>query len=298
MKRFFQNIFYPFSENKINNHLDKSYNPNDNTPVYVFYHIYAANHWQRIVTQQIAQLYSSGLYERLSSLYVSIITDKQDDIAFVENLLGHKGKISIINSNPDAFEYPALELLKSKVDNNSNHFYCLYFHTKGSSNSISTLKEYGPKARSLNRLLALSDSTREFMSYWNIVRWKTAIAALQNGYDTYGCNYYYISEATRFYGGNFWWSSSKYIKNRKNFDKDKKKTRFFAELWLLENGTHNYYNTFRINCGANGIIIPQDLYQPSNLLRYSYAVIITYCHHITYSLKKIYNRIKNHLKSK
>ncbi len=288
LKKTIQNILYPFEENKLNSFITSKVDLDDPTPIYVFFHIYAANHWKDIVSELMTDLRLSGLYERMIALHVTVISHNNNDIKYIKEQIGEKGIINYVTTEPKEFEYPALELLHS-FSKEKPSFYALYFHTKGSSNSKKTIHEYGPKARSLNKLIRLSTSTRKFMSYWNIKRWKTAVSSLQNGYSTYGCNYYYICDNTQFYGGNFWWAKSSYIAALPSFNENKKKSRYYAECWLLENSTAKIYNAYRVNCGANGIEIPFNMYGGKGINKL-YAVLIAYKNHMIYSIKKVYKR--------
>lgn len=289
-RRFFQDIFYPFSVNKMNRKLEANVDLNDSTPIYAFFHIYAANHWKDIVTELISTMKESGLYDKLSKIFVSVISQNQeDDVNFISGLIGEKGEIVFISDIATHYEFPILEHML-RMAKSGEKFYCVYFHSKGSSNSIKTVGNYGPGINTLKKLLKLSASTRKMLAYWSLSKWKLALATLQNGYSTYGCNYYHISDDCHFYGGNFWWSKSEYIKNRPEFLPELKTNRYFAEGWLLEHTDGIPYESFRTNCG-DGLVLNPNIYA-SEGWKQATACIAAYPRYIFHGVNKIYHRFK------
>lgn len=204
-------------------------------------------------------LESTGLYDIINVLCVSVISQNDNDVKYISTHIGNKGKIIYFGKDPKAYEFPVLLELKKIADETD----CLvfYFHTKGSSNSDETLKWYYPRVTSLKNLKDCSRLWRKFMEYFVFYHWKTAIAVLCD-YDTYGC-YLRKQKPYTFYAGNFWWARSEYIKTLKIFAQKDLEYRYNAETWLLS-GNANVYDAFRLNPDIAGIKFPKEIYESTN----------------------------------
>jgi hypothetical protein len=97
----------------------------------------------------------------------------------------------------------------------------LYIHTKGvTSNNNECINDW-----------------RKYMLYFNVVQHEQASKELEN-YDTYGVDL--VTEPTKHYSGNFWWSNSNHIKKLPPIDEISKADakailtiRHNAEFWLM-----------------------------------------------------------------
>ncbi len=289
LKRITENIFFPFSENPNNKQLEKEYIDPD-LPIYAFYHIYAANNWKSILTEQITDLKRSGLYHRINKIYVSIICNSEDDYNFAVNKLGEKAEFIHKTNNSKVYEFPALEYLKNKADR--EEFYCLYFHTKGSGNSNQTLQWYKPAVKTLKDLIEISSGWRQFMAYWNFYKYKLAISVIQNPQwgGVYGANYQMVENGKHFYAGNFWWATSSYIQTCESFDVIDKTWRFNAETWLLERKQKDIYDAYRMTVNLVAVKFPIKILT-GNRLDKIISKNIFYYRHINFSMKKIMRRL-------
>lgn len=287
--RLFENVFYPFSENKLNNQIERLYQK-PSYPVYAFYHIYADNNWRDIVTEQVNDLINSGLYHLIKKLYVSLICTSDDDYKFAVQKLGDKAEFIHITTNPKEYEFPALEYLKAKAEN--EEFYSLYFHTKGSGNSNKTLQWYKPAVNSLKELIEISSAWRQFMAYWNFYRYHLAISVLQDDKwgGVYGANYQIVGNNKHFYAGNFWWATSSFIRTRAQFNTIDKSWRFNAETWLLEGIQHPAYNAYRMTVNLVAVKFPIKILTGTKFQR-EIAKITLYRRHMIFSLKKVLRRL-------
>ena len=258
IKRILQNIFQPYSSNRLNEYYEKEYSYK-HKQIHVFYHIFAYNNWQEIFDDQIAALKQSGLYDEMYKLHVSVISSNSADINYIGKNIGNKGEIIYISDNPKDYEFPALIELKKTADQTD----CLlmYFHTKGSSNSIDTLKWYYPRVKSLSRLRLCSRSWRKFMEYFTIFKWRTAVSVLRD-FDTFGCYLRRQSNFT-FYAGNFWWARSEHVRKLKTFTQSDLSYRYSAETWLLEMKC-KIYDAYRLNANLTNLPLSASSYSSDN----------------------------------
>lgn len=267
-KRLLQNIFHPFAVNPLNKKIETLYF-NPDRQIYGFYHVYAVNHWKDIVLEQFNDIEKYGLLKATNKIFVSLVSTNTDsDITFLKKTIGEKVEIIYSGSNPKVYEYPALEYLYNMSHKSATPFYAYYFHTKGSSNCAESVKWYKSKFKSLKQLLKTSAFSRKFMSYWNFRKWHLALSVLQNGYaECYGANYSFQLPDKQYYGGNFWWAKSEFIKTRKSFSFEDKQWRFTAETWLLDGLSSGFYNAYRLNTGLQRISLPTGFLSDNLIVR-------------------------------
>ena len=90
------------------------------------------------------------------------------------------------------------------------------------------------------------------MNYWLIEQYQTCINYLNKSYLTCGIN---VSKDYSHYSGNFWWSTTKYIKKLSPiFDIN---NRMLAEYWLLKKKVKNknisLYGPYISSMGCSGL---------------------------------------------
>lgn len=216
-------------------------------PVYGVYHIFCDKDWEKMVSEQIAHLKSSGLFERSDKLYVSIITHSDEDIAELHRIVGDDQKLEIVASNRDSrkFEYPALCFLRRKCIEEDCLVY--YFHTKGITYQNLTTGD-----RKFNNFKRNIEAWCMMMEYFIFDKWRVAVNLLSGHqttaadgpqhrplagerFDVYGC-YRFPPPPMQYYlyAGNFWWARALYIRTLPDFDESRMAAdRFFAEEWLF-----------------------------------------------------------------
>ena len=173
--------------------------PDTELPVYGIYHIFCDKDWQKMVSGQIDHLKSSGLFERTTKLYVSIIARNDEDIAELRRIVGDDSKLEIIadGRDPRKFEYPALQFLRRKCIGEDCLVY--YFHTKGI-----TYQNLSTADRKFNNFKRNIEAWRLMMEYFLFDKWKVAVNLLSGSrlaaadgpqrrpidgerFDVYGC---------------------------------------------------------------------------------------------------------------
>lgn len=256
-------------------------------PIYGFYHIYCANNWRSIFDEQYFRLVESGLLNVTKQLNICVIGTNIDVNYIKLKFIGYNVRIHQ-ETDPTVFEFPMLKLMQEMAQN--EQFLCYYFHTKGASNSIDSLKWYKGRTNSLSRLQNNSRAWRNMMEYYVLDNWKLAISILNDGYDTYGSIQRYHSHETQYYGGNFWWSKSEYITTRPNINNDFTKSRYNAEIWILTNGGGKYYNTIYLRPDPTKITIRKGIYNPQNPVHFLFDSVI---YSLYYIFDGIYRKLKN-----
>ena len=206
------------------------YEKKNNVEVYIFIHVCTLNNGLDTMTDQINEIKNSGLYDRSSKIFISIVGNYDDEND--KNIEDDKIKIIYKNNNPKIYEIETINKIKNFCSKINQEAYILYIHTKGANNSGN------------NEVIK---SWRKMMEYFLIEKFEVCLEALSH-YDCLGNNFinehcYNFDEVkvndnhTKHYSGNFWWSKKKYIDKLKYLEidySDKAKfTRYRAENWIL-----------------------------------------------------------------
>lgn len=215
----------------------------------IFYHAFLWGEWKILVQNQMMRLHTSGILDRMSHMTIGVASFNDEDYDWFrdlwkdyENVLLHRIPQELMLRE----ERPTLMLLKEWCDEAKEETPVLYFHTKGLSRTGYNIELW-----------------RLYMEYFNIDRWRYAVSALANGWDTYGVN---LRDDTKelfggnylHYSGNFWWAKSSYIKT---LEKDMLvgANRWDGEFWIGTKGdkkkmfsasdtTINHYRTeYKVN---------------------------------------------------
>jgi hypothetical protein len=145
-----------------------------------FIHIAQMGNWKEILDDQLDKLVRSGLYEKTSTIYVTVLGDEpiRDD-----------PKFDVVRySDLTMYEFPTLKRIQeSEAD------YVWYIHSKGVSH---------PTAEHLT-------DWRNYMEYFVIERHEDCIRELDD-HDCVGVELKYIPSPH--YSGNFWWARGDYVR--------------------------------------------------------------------------------------
>lgn len=177
---------------------------------YGFYHIYTANHWRKVVDEQLTLIQESGILNEVDKIYWTSIGGEDCSI----NL----DKFERFDL-PYRYEYPTLVKLQEVCL--EQDCWVFYMHTKGVS-------------RSLGEWTSV-DSWRQYMGYFLLKRYKDCWRYLEI-YDAVGVD---LGEGPFLhFSGNFFWTKSDYVrtlprlKDSPHFTED----RIYAEKWLGSKG--------------------------------------------------------------
>ncbi len=186
-----------------------------NRKIYGYWHIYAVNHWQEVVKEQLAELIKSGLYDASDMIYVGC----SGDFDKIKSLLCNHGKFEFLDCGAgDHYEFPTLYILEINA-RTQQPFYCYYIHAKGVSHKTEPRKTE-------------SYWFRKYLQHYVIGRWNDCLQAIKDGCDTAGAQWVGEGEFNRHYRGNFWWADSEYIKTLPSISTLDTTNRFLAEFWI------------------------------------------------------------------
>jgi hypothetical protein len=191
--------------------------------LFVFWHQYLINDWQRIVDFQFSKLVTSGLYNSCEKITCGVVCSPENiehhktlikNLAYI-NIVDPK-KIEIHYSHENTFEYLTLKMLQDF--SKDNDAYVLYFHTKGVSCPVSYTK-----------IKIKKEKKRTHMENINIIRWRECVEKLDEGNMCCGTN-----KRRKFFVGNFWWANTDWIKKLPELQKiTSLRKRAYYEKWLL-----------------------------------------------------------------
>jgi hypothetical protein len=219
-----------------------------NKPI-VFYHALLWGDWKLLVQSQMLRLHTSGLLNKMETMVIGVAAFEDDDYNWFRDLWKDFSNVVITRTPHDLMpreERPTLMLLKEWCDESKEDSPILYFHTKG-----------------LTRPGYNVELWRMYMEYYNIDRWRWAVSALNNGWDTYGVNLRQDTEELfgqkyLHYNGNFWWAKSSYIRTL-NKDLLVGANRWEGEFWVGSKGNKDkmfnaneseldhYHNEYKFN---------------------------------------------------
>lgn len=191
--------------------------------IHIFWHICTINHWQLVVTEQLARLKKSGLYQAAESIQCGVVGAKE--------FIPEDKKIQIIyrDSNRGRWEWPTLIAMREFCLKSPNAK-VLYFHTKG----ISKRGRGSPITKA--RMERLKD-WRYLMEYFLIDHFQDCITLLDE-VDVCGINFRGGGgqNSWRFrvphFAGNFWWAKGSFVAGLPIVTPEMARERVDAEFWV------------------------------------------------------------------
>jgi hypothetical protein len=188
------------------------------------------NHFKEIVTEQIIDIFNSGLYDNCTGLWITAIGGEAEQEWLAKAVSGYsKVKLRVLNTGDEK------DTLKNMLDSIEPGDYVMYIHTKG----VTHCKEP-------------YNLWRRLIGHKVVNEWKNCLRHLKE----YGCVGPLYRENTYLgyyphFSGNFWWATYEYIQTLNNtlLEPDYKHGRMGAEFWI---GTGD---SSKIKCcyGFNGI---------------------------------------------
>lgn len=194
-----------------------------------WYHLYADGDWQTPAAEHFDALVRSGLYAELATVQVGFV-GSDENIGEAQDFLRQYDIVTACTS-PDGFEQETLdELWRFSFRHDG---LALYAHTKGAAN-------FAP----------INNAWRRSMTFFNVMGWRTPVAALQEDKSIAGCHWIRgnpdeerLVEAWKnrhlnppgldgvggMFGGNYWWARLDLV--RQNVQPTRR-SRFDAEHWL------------------------------------------------------------------
>jgi SAM-dependent methyltransferase len=185
--------------------------------VAIVYHCYLVNNWKEIVTDQLARVKESGLYDA-TDLFFATVDCNEDQQNEFRDLLKDYSKIQIEFTQTRHYEYPGIKKVK-ELGTEYDDLKIFYFHAKGVSNRYKLRYEPEVAEEKVKNIKAW----RECLEYFLIDKWRESVEKLDS-FDSVGvtCNLNWI-------WGNFWWTQSKHVKRTIDVNLQ---GRWFYEDWL------------------------------------------------------------------
>lgn len=253
--------------------------PQKHLPIYGVYHIMLDTGWEKLARKQIENLKNSGLLAATEKLFISCIAADEAKVDALKQLIdSEKVELIAFSTNPQKYEYPALQFIKELSQRKDCLVY--YFHSKGIS--YQSLVSDDRLFRAFQQKI---EAWREMLEYFVFDKWRVAVNALSNGFDTYSC-YRWPPRNYTMYSGSFWWTTSAHIQQLPDFQPDViSANRFYSEVWLFER-KHRQFSAFDTIADLYFVRIPRSIYadgKPSFIdkLRFSFM----------YNLRKIEKHI-------
>jgi hypothetical protein len=170
----------------------------DNENIIVYFHICCIGEWKMIVQKLLDRIRSSGLYDKVLEIRISILGDDSDGGDGSPLLVADNGKIKQVFHSMDMNlrEHCTIQRIYDDVLLSMNSDYkILYIHSKGVGYT--------------NGLNPFVEDWTEYLTYFNIDKHEECIHGLNNGYDAVGVNLQ--DQPVLHYSGNFWWSHAQHI---------------------------------------------------------------------------------------
>lgn len=194
-----------------------------------FFHAYAVNDWERIVTGHLDALEDSGLADEIGPLHLGIVGEWRARNAVVA-MCRKRMPVTVVAQGDAGWEQITLATMRKRAVGVDA---VLYAHTKGVSQP--------PQSNE-----ALEDEWRGSMTVGVVDNWRQCVALLAT-YEAVGCHWICHPEANRFcsepgtmlFGGNFWWARADMIRR---LEPPHTKSRYDAELWFGHNGVDNIFD--------------------------------------------------------
>ena len=166
----------------------------------IVYHIYCVGDYLKVVNQQLNRLKTSGLYDWCDKLEITCI-NTSGDFTSVEELVKDLSKVNLNCYINNSYEFEGI----NKVWEYSQTYNgkVLYFHTKGVSNTYTTVENRQESIRKKNGIAWW----KELMEYFLIDRYQECLQKLDE-YDQCG-----LTNNDKWWWGNFWWANLFFVRS-------------------------------------------------------------------------------------
>lgn len=219
----------------------------------IFFHICTITIYEELVKYYLDTLIKSKILEdeNFYNMNVCIVGDYYDNVIDIFNSMVSAeimNKIIFHKDKNDGSESPTFNIMYSDIISDDREFYILYLHSKGVTRVID------------GKILPSVQDWIDLMTYFNITKYKDCIKKLQNGYNAIGVHLRPKTETHPIhFGGNFWWTTSLYMKLREkpliNTD------RFYYEFWLCNDERAKPYSFHDMTVNPYDERYPKEKYE-------------------------------------
>ena len=205
-----------------------------------FYHFCNINNGYNIFVEQMNNLKKTKLYDKFDKIYISFLGEH------IKLNLDCKMEIIYYSENINEMEFNVHKCIYKFCCLSNNNINILYFHSKG------VLKKPN------------SENWRKYLEYFLIEKHEDCLKLLEENIDSIGVNANIFTKNSihkdkNHFSGNFWWSTSKYIKNLKfNLNIN---DRYSVEHYIIgSNRTKNIISLHNINKNLYDFKIEPNMY--------------------------------------
>lgn len=164
--------------------------------IHLFHHVVDLPNSEYILSEQIQRIITSGILEKSTTYHICVNGNIHKLLPVFKQLVNYNNvQLIHVAENCLAWEYYTLSYLKYFIDNQTDDSKVAYIHMKGASRMNSNV-----------------DDWRRLMEYFIIDNHNQCIELLDSGHDIVGINYL-KGMLNWHFSGNFWWSTSAYIKS-------------------------------------------------------------------------------------
>lgn len=166
-------------------------------PICLVYHICAIDQYRAILIDMIEQLKASGAWDCFDKIYYAVAGGTETDLDDIQNIFQNKGILIAFHADISIYERLTLHALYDIVKLSPTDFYILYLHTKGvkSDPNLKNIKKW-----------------RDYMLYYLNNYMPLCLSILENSENLKAIGVNRRSDPSLHYSGNFWWTSSKHIR--------------------------------------------------------------------------------------
>lgn len=200
--------------------------------LYHFYHVYSKGKWEVPLDDHITALEKYGLLDNLTTFQVGLVGPVETRNDVKKYLDDRNIKYEVCSEADEGWEQVTQNALHKYIQDKDGYVY--YAHTKNAVN-----------------INDLHIKWRRSMTYYTAVTWQECINQMDNGASAAGSHYLPMSNEdvkteSGFFGGTFWWTHAKYLKN---FPLPEQDHRHGAEAWIgyLKRTVEDMNETFIIH---------------------------------------------------
>lgn len=174
-----------------------------------FYHVFADGEWLKPAQEHLKALLTSDLFPQLESIRLGVVGSRENRLKISQTLPG-----VVVAEADQGWEQVTLQNLHNFCQTDDGAVF--YAHTKGAWSNSELARQW-----------------RVSMTHDTVTGWRECVKHLET---VQACGAHWIRshmpehrEHQYFFGGNFWWARSDYVRT---LDPVKTDTRFQAEGWI------------------------------------------------------------------
>jgi hypothetical protein len=232
----------------------------------VVYYVSLMNDWKERTQMIFDRMKTSGLYDAAAELYF-VAADTENKFDEMISFMKEYPKF-IIEYEPRNLgsEYRGVKRVE-EIGRRKDDYNILYLHSKGVYNKfVNVSNKEGIHQLKVDGV----NSWLDLMTYYTVDKWTECVEKLQEGYDTAGTR-----NVHRWWWGNFWWATSKHIKQLKPFNPG---SRWDCESWIHEGRPNaeweniKFHEQYKFSYHPYYTVLPRYVYDDSDKSDITYVI--------------------------